>query len=74
MIFFSQIKLHSAFVKCKIENFGLIEATFEILFLSNKLEHTCTESKVKNPILFITDEKCSTDSVKLIEFYIKALY
>lgn len=56
------------------ENFGLIKASFEILFLHNRLEHTCTESKVKSSILFITNEKCSVDSVRLIEFYIKGLH
>lgn len=56
------------------ENFGLIEANFEILFLCNRLEHTCTESKVKSSILFITNEKCSRGSLRLIEFYIKGLY
>lgn len=56
------------------ENFGLMKASFEILFLCNRLEHTCTESKVKSSIIFIANEKCSVDSVRLIEFYIKGLY
>lgn len=56
------------------EKFGLIKASFEILFLCNRLEHACSESKVKSSILFITNEKCSIDSVRLLEFYIKGLY
>lgn len=56
------------------ENFGLIKVKFEILVLPNRLEHTCIESKVKSPILFITNETAAVDSVRLIEFYIKALY